>query len=169
MSSEKFQTDVYPKLMDFQKKKEKKIKEAQRRKEKELSDSIVQLNYTKMWDKRVDCKTTQTFLERNERTLDSLQAKRQQVRSQKEQKREEDFSNSCTFAPDIHSKSKNLKGRNIKNWYQWQQNKIRKRIQRKQFELDQEISHCQGRFRSPDVRKKFKKDRAGHRKKYLAF
>jgi hypothetical protein len=159
MSPKKFKQKIYPKFNSFLKNKQKKRTDALAKKEEELFKKTQQLQYSKMWKKRVKCENPKSFLKRNEDNIRSLR-KRQEKNAKLKLKNEEESVNSCSFHPAIHKSSKALSSRSINDWYGWDRKKEQKRLDRLQKRNEEELKKCMGRFRSPV--KRLKKNKSVH-------
>ena len=147
-----FAKKVYPKFNSFLKHKQKNKLKALAKKEEKLQKSIKQLQYSKMWKKKVKCETPNSFMKRNEENIRNLRRK-QEENAMMKLKIEEDTVSSCSFHPTIHKKSEAIGTRSVKDLYGWNKQREKKRLERLQKRNENEMSKCVGRFRSPQKRK----------------
>ena len=152
MSPTDFKKKIYPKFNSFLKNKQKKKMEALAKKEKDIQKLMKQVDYSKMWKKKVNCVDTKSFLKRNKDNIKKLRQRQARNQKIKMEKIENSVSN-CSFHPKIHKKSEIIKSRSINDWYGWNKKKEKNRLDRLQKQNELEMSKCVGRFRSPQKRK----------------
>ena len=120
--------------------------------EKQLLESTKQINYTDKWTKTIKTKESRPFLQRAQERVHKMWD-RQAVNEKKRRNKIQDERLNCTFRPQIDDKARSIGPRSVKDWYKWDQDREYKRSQRKQEQIDQEMSHCRGKFRSPETRR----------------
>ena len=148
LSPRKFKQKIYPKFNSFLKNKQKRKMQALAKKEEKIQKSMQQLQYSKMWKKRVKCENPKSFLKRNEDNIRTLRKKKEQNAKLK-LRMEEESVNSCSFHPRIHKSSRAISSRSVQDWYGWDKKKEQKRLDKLRKRNEMELKKCMGRFRSP--------------------
>lgn len=152
VSAREFNRKIYPKFNSFLKKKHKKNMEALAQKEAQIQNTIKQVEYSKKWKKGVRYINEKPFLKRNEDNVKQLQT-RLKKNAELKQKKEDESVSSFSFHPSIHEMSKQIKSRSVKDWYGWDKDRRKRRLEKLRRRDEFIMSKCVGRFRSPQRRK----------------
>lgn len=152
VSAREFNQKIYPKFNSFLKRKQKKKMEALAKKEVQIQKTMKQVDYSKKWKKGVHCANQKPFLKRNEENVKQMHT-RLQKNAKLKQKLEDDTASSFSFHPNIHGKSKQIGSRSVKDWYGWDKDRHKRRLERLRKRDEFIMSKCVGRFRSPQRRK----------------
>lgn len=143
-----FKELVYPRFESFLKRKHENVKKRKERKQEIVNHNLEQLNFSKLYPKKVECPLAGGFMTRNKHFRTRM-ANKEEANNKTKTRLQEETVSSCTFRPKTRRYKGFPKQRSLRDLYAWEKRRDRKRVERKVRRDKDEMAKCVSRFRSP--------------------